>query len=97
MSETSLNKVTLKKPFEFEGQTYSELVLDLDSLTGQDMIDAEAEARAAGDRSIMLETSKTYLAIVAAKAGKVPVDMLKNLPAKEFTKITAQVQSFFFE
>lgn len=97
MSETSVNKVVLKKSFEFEGQTHTEIVLDLDSLTGQDMIDAEAEARASGDRAIMLETSKTYHVIVAAKAGKVPAELLKKLPAKEFTKITALVQSFFFE
>lgn len=91
------NIIILKKPFDYEGTLYTEIKLDLDSLTGKDMISAEAEARVMGDRTVMLEASKTYHMIVAAKAAKLPVDFFEQLPAKEFTRVTAHVQNFLFE
>ena len=56
---------------------------------------AEKEARAMGDKTAVPELSKQYLATVAARAAKVPVEMIMGLPAKYFTQITLKVQSFF--
>lgn len=86
--------VRFRKVFQFEGKEYDNLEMDLDSLTGNDVINAENEARALGVRAVMLESSKEYQAIVAAKAASVTVDLIKALPAKEFSSVTGEVQAF---
>ncbi|MCM0759610.1 phage tail assembly protein [Sporomusa sphaeroides DSM 2875] len=89
--------IPFRKPFTFEGKEYTEIRLDLDALSGKDVIDAEAEARAMGIRAIMLESSKAYQAILAAKAAGVTIDMIQALPAKEFSSVTGSVQGFLLE
>ena len=86
-------RVDFKKPFEFEGKTFDGLELDLDALTGQDLIDAEREASAIIGRPAV-DIDKTYQACIAAKASGTVVDMLIKLPAREFSKITSEVQLF---
>ncbi|GAV24810.1 hypothetical protein ciss_07430 [Carboxydothermus islandicus] len=92
-----MGKIIFSKPCVFEGKEYTEIILDFESLTGQDLINASNQARALGDNSPVLELSKTYLAVIAAKAAKVPVDMILALPAKDFTNVTLSVQNFLLE
>lgn len=90
-------KINLKKPVTFESKEYTEINAEFDNLTGQDLIDATNEARARGDQSVLVELSKLYQAIVAAKAAKVPVDMVIGLGGKDFVAITKAAQSFLLE
>lgn len=92
-----METIALSKPIKFEDQEYTELNLDLDSLTGNDMINAAKESKFLGDTSTVPELSKTYLAVIAAKAASVPVDMILALPGRDFSKITVLVQNFLFE
>ena len=87
--------INFKDPITFEGAEYIELSFDFDGLTGHDLLSAEKEARAMGDKTAVPELSKQYLATVAARAAKVPVEMIMGLPAKYFTQITLKVQGFF--
>lgn len=87
-------KIQLEKPHTFEGKEYAELELDLEGLSGNDLISANREARSFGDNSPVIELSKTYHVAVAAKAAKVPIDLILSLPAKEFTTVTMAVQDF---
>lgn len=89
--------ISFRKPFKFEEKEYTDLQLDLDSLSGKDVIEAETEARSMGVRAIMLESSKVYQAILAAKAAGVTIDLIQALPAKEFSSVTGEVQSFLLE
>lgn len=92
-------EIKLSKPIIFEGKEYTELTLDLDGITGRDLLKVEAEARiiAGSAAALVAELSKSYHAVVAAKAAGVPVDLILALPAKDFTKITVAVQNFLFE
>jgi len=90
-------KHVLKKTFTFEGKEFTEIDLDIEALTGDDLIKASKEARILGDVAPVQELSMTYLAVVAAKAAKVPVDMINALPAKEFSKVKIVVQNFLLE
>lgn len=90
-------KIIFSKPFTYEGKEYTELILDLNSLKGKDLMNATKEMRALGDVSPVPELSKAYLAVVAAKAAKAPVDLILELPGKEFSKVTLVVQNFLFE
>ncbi|WP_410495816.1 phage tail assembly protein [Cellulosilyticum sp. ST5] len=86
--------ITLKKSIKYDGQEVKELELDLEALTAQDILDAEAELAAERKTPPIKEFDKSYLAIVGAKAAKVPTDMVKLLGAKDFTNLTMQVQNF---
>ncbi|HOV79363.1 MAG TPA: phage tail assembly protein [Bacillota bacterium] len=87
-------EIKLSKPCAFEGKEYTELILDFDSLTGRDMISAEAEARVIAGPAPVAELSKPFLAVMAAKAAKVPVDLIVGLPANDFSKVTMAAQDF---
>lgn len=89
-----MEKIVLSKPHVFEEKEYKELTLDCESLTGRDLIAAASESRILGDVGPVPELSKTYLAVVAAKAARVPVELIQSLPAKDFTAVTLTVQNF---
>ncbi len=90
-------KISFDKPFEFEGKTFEGLDLNLDALTGQHLIDATTEARTLGDKSPVMELSKIYQAVLAAKAAKTSSDMIIALPAKDFSRVTLMVANFLLE
>jgi hypothetical protein len=93
-----MEKVILSRPYSFEGKEYTELTLDLEALTGKDMIEAEKETRILlRDNPPLAETSKAYLAVLAAKAAKVPLDLIVGLPVKDFSSVTMTVQNFLFD
>ena len=83
-----------KKKVTFEGTEHISINLDLDGLTGNDLIKASRESQILGDVSPVQELSMTYLAVVAAKAAKVSVDMIMALPAGEFSRVKVIVQNF---
>ena len=89
-----MEKIKFEKTFKFEEKEYNGLDVDLDGLTGRDLVDAEKEARLLGDVPGVSELSKMYLACVVAKASKHPHELILALPAKEFTKVTMLAQDF---
>lgn len=89
-----MEKIVFTKPHVFEDKEYKELALNWESLTGRDLIAASNESRALGDVNLVPELSKTYLAVVAAKAAHVPMEVIQSLPAKDFTAVTMAVQNF---
>lgn len=92
-SEKSNNKVfKLLKPFEFEGELIEEVYLDLDSLTGKDIMEASK-----GVESFVQETNKTYLANIAAIAMKRPKEIMYYMSAKDATAICYFVMDFLID
>jgi len=89
--------VALSREIEYDGKKYTCLQLDLDGLTGEDLINAEMEAMALGAAYSVAEMNKTYLACLGAKAAKVPVELVKSLPAKSFSTLTIIVQNFLLD
>lgn len=97
MENTTARVIAFQKPFSFEDKEYTELRLELAALTGRDLLEASREVRAIGETSPVVELSKSYYAVVGAKAAGVPVDLVLALPAREFSQLTVEVQSFLFE
>lgn len=87
-------KHILTKTVTWEDAEYNELNIDLDGLTGDELLDAEREFILEGGKARVPEFSKGYLACVAAKAAKVPIEVIRKLPGKDFTAITLSVQDF---
>lgn len=87
----------LSRPFSFEGTVYTEFALDFDSLTGEDLLSAERQFNeiSGGDSfTPVKQIAQMYQALVAARAAKVPYELVKSLPAKDFSKLTVRAQNF---
>lgn len=91
-------KIKLEKPvLNLKGEEITELNIDLTLLTGNDIIQSEREYRLTeSDGGVMLPDiySKNYQSIIAAKAAKVPHDVITNLPVTKFSSVTMHVQNF---
>lgn len=87
--------ISLSKPLSVRGDTLSELDLDLDNLTGKDLIDIENSLRMKGRNTGAWDMSRSFMIRVAAQALKLPPETLEALPIRDFTKIIDQVLLFF--
>jgi hypothetical protein len=91
-----MEKITLNKPYQFEGQTYEEIEFDFDNLTGLNLLSAEREIRAMGNTTASIYFSMQYQAAVAAQAAKKPIDFMLGLSAKDFIHAVVLAQNFLF-
>ncbi len=82
---------TLRKPVEFEGETYETLTFNYSTLTGGDMINAEEDAFMP---SVAPELQGNILAGLAARAAGIDVGLLAALPIAEFAKIRRETKNF---
>lgn len=89
-------KIKLYTPFVKDGVTVVDLNLDLERLTGQDILESEQEARIRGDRNPNPLFSSLGNAIIAARAsGHVPDDII-NLKVQDFLQVTTVVNNFLY-
>lgn len=96
--ESAAKTIDLKRPVQFDGQSLKRIVLDFESLTGADIEEAETQFTAENPQNAattpVKEMSKAFCAIVAAKAAKKPVDLIRNLGAADYAKVTTQTTVF---
>nr|WP_145402959.1 phage tail assembly protein [Paenibacillus xylanexedens] len=91
--------VKLSRPLTWEDVEYTELKLDFDDLSGDDIIDAEGEFIdfVAGKRNVLVafkDDHPAYLAVLAAKAAGVHPNFMKKLKAADFMKVTGASKRF---
>ncbi|MBU2701688.1 hypothetical protein Ga0466249_002807 [Sporomusaceae bacterium BoRhaA] len=88
----------LAKPITKDGTEITELNLDFDKITGNQIIAAEKEARMLGDTTPDACYSKTFQAVIAAKAADQPliVDDILAMNGMDFINITTQAANFLF-
>ncbi|MBQ7215503.1 MAG: phage tail assembly protein [Synergistaceae bacterium] len=84
-------RITLAHPLNYKDSELDSLDLDLDSLTGNDLIAIEDSLRASGNVNLF---SQAYFAAIAARSAHIPLEVLKGLPVKDFMKVTSEVVSF---
>lgn len=87
--------INLAKSITFNGTEYKALDLNLDNLTGQDLINAEDSLRAKGIMTNgAADFSRNYLLAVCAQALKIAPEALKELNAKDFTRLMNETLIF---
>lgn len=86
--------VKLSKTVEWEGKTYTELTMDYEGLTGRDMEAIDDELAAMGVVVANPNINHRYHRLLAARAAKVPSDMLRTLPLRDYQKVTTTARSF---
>lgn len=87
-------EIKLRKPYTYKGEQRSTINLDLENLTGADIVKAETELVAQGKIVVTGEYSKVYLSRIAARAAKVPAEVLETFDCRDFMRITNEVQAF---
>ena len=88
------------KPLEFEGKTYTEINMDLDGLSVDDLERCERQARSMLRRKENMsvpETNKKYQACVAAKASGMPIEAIRALSGKDYTQVCLLVMNFLLD
>lgn len=97
MQEENQYLVVFKKPFVFEGISYTEVDLGgLEDLSAQDMIAANKIMERSGSVNAMPELSLEYACILSARATGKPVEFFKALPPREAVKIKNRVTNFLY-
>lgn len=88
--------VRLSSPFQWCGKTYEELDMDFEGLTGRDMEAIDDEIGAMGLRGTLPAYSRKYQRMLAAKAAKVPNDVIEHLPLADYNAVVNAAQNFLF-
>lgn len=86
-----------KKPFEYEGKTYTELTFNFERLSGHDMVSIETEMQMNNEYALAPEISRSFQGKMAAKAAGIGSDVLEAMPLKDFNKITNAARSFLID
>lgn len=88
--------VKLAKPQMYNGEEYSELTFDFESLTGDDALNISDELTASGKTVVMPALSEQYLIRVAARACTAPVgaDIFRGMPLKNYLRIVGAARNF---
>lgn len=90
--------IKYRKPYEFEGETYTELDLHgLEDLRGRDLTAIEKAFNKTGVSSFVPESTTTYAKIVATRVTGYPAEYFEDLPVVEVEKIKNAVTGFFYK
>ena len=87
-------KIKLKRAVMHKGEELEVLDMPLEELTGNDLIEAEKQIIQSGEAVVVTDFSRPYLIAVAARAAHIPVETLKFIDARDFTRITGEVRNF---
>ena len=87
-------KIQLKKAITHKGNELTTLDLELDNLTGNDLIDVEDQILKTGNPIQSTDFSRVYLITVAARALHMPVEILKQMCARDFARVVNEVRNF---
>lgn len=87
-------KIQLKKAITHKGNEISTLDLELDTLTGNDLIDVEEQILKTGNPIQSTDFSRVYLITVAARALHMPAEILKQMCARDFARVVNEVRNF---
>lgn len=90
-------KIELRKKVVYKEQEYTCLDLNLDGLSGLDLMKANAKLDKTGIDEMMPVLSLKYQVLVAAAAAKVPHEVIEQLCAKDFILVTVETQSFLLD
>ena len=87
-------KIKLKRAVMHKGAELEVLDIPLEELTGNDLIEVEKQIVQSGEAVVVTDFSRPYLIAIAARAAHIPVETLKFMDARDFTRIAGEVRNF---
>ncbi len=91
--------IQLKRPVEYNGQTFNSLTFDFGTLTGEDGLSIENELQALGKIAMVPAFSGEYLIRMAAKActEKIGSDIFMKLSLQDYNRVRSAARSFLLK
>lgn len=86
-------QIKLHKPLTYHDAELDTLDIDLDGLTGNDMIDAESNVRRAYPGSPLY--GARHIAAIASKASHIPAEVITGMNARDFLRLQGEIMDFF--
>ena len=87
-------KYVFSKPYEFEGKTFNDIDLALDSLKGSDISAVKKQFAAGGNFAVFPTVDTDFCILLAARLAKQPVEFFNEMPAPDYCSIAQQVSNF---
>ena len=84
----------LSKTYEFEGKSYDELTIDIESLSGSDISAVKRDFTAMGGFAAVLTLDYDFCIMLVARAMKQPLEFFKGLPAKDYCALAQATANF---
>ncbi len=95
--EDGLYRVTLKKPYIFEGKSYSAIdLIGLQDIKAADMIEVNRLLNRKGNVDFLQEMTLEYALNLAAKATGKPIEFFEMLPPYAAMQIKNRVTGFLY-
>lgn len=94
MTESNENVFKLSKTFVFEGESYDEIKLDLESLTGRDISTLQAERQNRGVVSLMGSFDEDLCRDLACISAGLPTEFGDALPLKDAVRLGRAAKVF---
>lgn len=89
-------KVRFAKPIKVGEKVFEEVDLDLEKLTGKDVMNCVREAEASkGTLVLSYRLDPWFHLQVAAKLTGIPAALLEDAPYSDFSKVMDPIQGFF--
>ena len=88
-------KLELTQAIKYHDEELKALDLELENLTGADVLNVESELKAAGENVAAWEYSRVFLLGVAARACHLPFEVMKTLGLNDFMRVINEVLAFF--
>lgn len=87
----------LRKPYVFEGKTYTELDLSgLEDTTAEDLAAVNRILSKTGTVSPMPEMTQDFSIHMAARVCKLPIEFFKRLPSRDAIRLKNTVTGFLY-
>lgn len=97
ISLTDDNKIFLTKPYEFEGETFTEVDMQgICDLRGKDLVRIDKIFVSRGNNPAMTGLTLEYAELVANEVTGKPVEFFENLPSRDAIKLKNFVTHFFY-
>lgn len=87
-------KYEFKKPYEFDGDEYTEIEVDIESLKGSDISAVKKQYVSAGNFSPIPAVDYDFCAMILAHASSKPLEFYTDMPANDYCAITKMVSDF---
>lgn len=87
-------KYIFEKPYEFEGETYTDIEFNLENLKGTDIAAVKRKYVAAGGAAVIPTVDMEFTVLLLNRVTKKPIEFFNSLPARDYVRITSMVTDF---
>ena len=88
------NIYKLKKPFTFEGETYTELNIPLEDITGQQLYEAERIYVKNGGSTVGMEYNLEFIFILCSMVSEKPIELFYAMSATDAYHLKYKIAGF---